>query len=153
MGRARVRSGDPVGGLTQLREAQARFEQIDEPDESFLTGLAIAEAMLIGGDPAGALEVTDTMRANEHAEVVADQLHSLRGLALLRLGRAVEACSEFRRGLTASGPGARSFGFALNCLGLGAAGAADGAVQAARGKRALRELGVVELTLLDLSLT
>ena len=153
LGRARVRSGDPVGGLTQLREAQARFEQIDEPDESFLTGLAIAEAMLIGGDPAGALEVTDTMRANEHAEVVADQLHSLRGLALLRLGRVVEACSEFRRGLTASGPGARSFGFALNCLGLGAAGAADGAVQAARGKRALRELGVVELTLLDLSLT
>jgi class 3 adenylate cyclase/tetratricopeptide (TPR) repeat protein len=153
LGRAKQRSGDPLGGLEQLQEAKARFEEIDEPDEAFLTGLGIAEGLLLAGDTSAALAVLDTLSQDENAEDVADQLHALRGLALLRLGGRVQASSEFRRGLSAAGPTGHSFGFALNCLGLAAAGAADGSVQAERGKRALRDLGVVEVALLSLSVT
>ncbi|WP_183408171.1 AAA family ATPase [Nocardioides pocheonensis] len=148
-GRARSRASDPEAGLVLLDEARALFEKIDAPDEAAHTGLAIAEAMLLGGQVAAAVDCADELLAAGSVEHLEADLRALRGLALLRLGHVEDAIEEFGRGVEAGRSADRTHAYALSCLGLARAGVEDAAQWHDRGATALRQLGVVALPLLD----
>jgi class 3 adenylate cyclase/tetratricopeptide (TPR) repeat protein len=149
LGRARSAVGDPEGGLALLKQARAVFDDIDAPDEAGIAEVAIAEAMLLGGDLAGAARRTSELLATGAASSHESELHGLRGLALLGLGQQAEAVEEFRRGTTTGRASGSSYAYALSCLGLSRAGAEEAALWADRGNTALRQLGVVRLPVLE----
>lgn len=150
-GRALVRRGDPAAGLGLLERAASLFTDIDDPGEAFLTQLAISEATILIGDATAALARLDAMLAEGDAEDIADQIHSLRGVALLHLDRRAEAESAFRTALAAD-DAEQSFSTAVSCLGLARCDLADAADWAQRGDAALRSLGVVAVPVLQVEL-
>jgi tetratricopeptide (TPR) repeat protein len=148
-GRSQARSADPESGLALLKEARLLFEKIDAPDEAAITDLSIAEATLLSGDIDGALRATDELLASESASELEADIRAVRGVAFLRTGRQDDAILEFQRGAPSGRASDSTYAYALNCIGLGRAGAEDAAQWADRGATALRQLGVVTLPLLD----
>jgi len=148
-GRVQARTGQPESGLALLEEARTLFEKIEAPDEALLTDLSIAEAILLGGDPAGTLACTEELLASESVADLESHLRALRGLAHLRSGRPGEAVAEFEQGVPAGRASDSTFAYALNCLGLSLAGVEDTGPWGDRGSTVLRQLGVVAMPLLD----
>ena len=149
LGRARSRTGDSETGLSLLTESRALFDQIGSPDEVLMTGVAIAEAVLLVGDTEGAVRHTGELLEADGADELESELRALRGFALLRLGRHTEAVAEFHAGAPTGRSTESAYGYALNCLGLAQSGVPDAETWRDRGTTVLRQLSVVALPVAD----
>jgi tetratricopeptide (TPR) repeat protein len=148
-GRALARDGDPESGLTLLQQAHALFQQIDAPDEALLTEVLIAEARVLGGDADAALSRATELLALAATSDLEPELRTVRGFALLRLGRIEDAAGDFRWVADSGRPAARSYSYALSCLGLSLAGVPDASSWAERGGSVLRDFGVTAVPLFE----
>jgi tetratricopeptide (TPR) repeat protein len=142
-GRVRCRMGDVDAGLELLSAALAMFVKIDEPEQLPATELAICEARLLDGDPAGCVAGVDALA--EPDETLEPAVHRIRGFALLGLGRDAEAAVEFTAGISAAAEQDNRYAQALNLLGL--ARATGRTTLADEASVILDDLGVVAVPL------
>lgn len=148
-GRLTARTGAMDEGRLLLADARDRFSELAEDDEVLATEAALAEAQLLGGDPAGCLDHCDRIEATTPAAAVAPlvpELHRLRGRALLALGERDQARRHFRCGAAAAAEADDRFVQALNLMGLAVSGVdGDRARAESDGRSLLASLGVVAL--------
>ena len=147
-GRVTARSGGTDEGRFLLSEARDRFAELGERDEVLATEAALAEAELLGGDPAACLARCDRIRVADHADVdgLVPELHRLRGRALIAGGDPGGAAAEFEAGVAAARDRDDRYGQGLNLVGLAATQQDGVRVRTlADGRSILAELGVVVL--------
>jgi class 3 adenylate cyclase/tetratricopeptide (TPR) repeat protein len=152
-GRALSRDGR-AAGMDLLTEARAVFADLGEPHEVTDTDIARAEAHLMAGRPAAALEAVAS--AVETAQAIGavtllPSAHRVNAAALVELGDLPAARRSLDQGLRlGSSPDlAHERGFLLVVAARAAdlAGSADAATRAAEARDALSSLGVVHAPL------
>ncbi len=150
LGRCLCRAGEFTGGLTALAEARVVFLSIGEPDEVAGVEAIEAEAMLLAGNRATALSLTERLLAS-NVDGLAPDLHWVRGFALLSEDSVDGAVAEFEAGVVEAEREGNRYAYALSCLGLARAGSVDATQREATAAEVLSSLGVVDLPLLTAS--